>query len=156
MPDAAELFSDSEPVSAEVASWCKSVIGCLHFFVRASRWDVQPCNPYTKELLLRCADLHPRKSHKLCGIDITMLLWVLCHGAWVWVILRCTQPGMLCRREAHVTPLSDVAIETRVLRVRFMGSLSRSSSSLEFREYLIQFRESHSLTATLPWGQLRH
>ena len=40
MPDAAELFSDSEPVSEEVASWCKSVIGCLHFFVRASRWDV--------------------------------------------------------------------------------------------------------------------
>jgi hypothetical protein len=40
MPDAAELFSDSEPVSAEVASCCKSVIGCLHFFVRASRCDV--------------------------------------------------------------------------------------------------------------------
>ena len=52
MRDAAELFSDSEPVLAEVASWCKSVIGCLYFFVRASRWDVQPCNPYTKELLL--------------------------------------------------------------------------------------------------------
>jgi hypothetical protein len=31
MHGAAELFSDSEPVSAEVASWCKSVIGCLHF-----------------------------------------------------------------------------------------------------------------------------
>ena len=53
MPDAAELFSDSEPVSAEVASWCKSVIGCLHFFVRASRWDAHSvsrvsqfnCNP---------------------------------------------------------------------------------------------------------------
>ena len=50
MPDAAKLFSDSEPVSAEVASWCKSVIGCLHFFVRASRWDVSRvsqsnCNP---------------------------------------------------------------------------------------------------------------
>ena len=40
MPDVAELFSDNEPVSAEVASWCKSVIGCLYFFVRASRWDV--------------------------------------------------------------------------------------------------------------------
>ena len=40
MPDAAELFSDGEPVSAEVASWCKSVIGCLHCFVCAHRWDV--------------------------------------------------------------------------------------------------------------------
>ena len=36
MLDAAELSSDSEPVSAEVVSWCKSVIGCLHSFVRAS------------------------------------------------------------------------------------------------------------------------
>ena len=49
MPDAAELFSDSEPVSAEVASWCKSVIGCLHFFVRASRWD--DCFPFSFESL---------------------------------------------------------------------------------------------------------
>ena len=34
--DVAELFSDSEPVSSEVASWCKSGIGCLHVFVRAN------------------------------------------------------------------------------------------------------------------------
>ena len=40
MPDASELFSDSEPVSTEVASWCKSVIECLHIFVRAMCSDV--------------------------------------------------------------------------------------------------------------------
>jgi hypothetical protein len=40
MPEASELFSDSELASEEVASWCKSVIGSLHFLVRASRWDV--------------------------------------------------------------------------------------------------------------------
>ena len=55
------------------------------------------------------ADLHPQKPHKLCGTDIAMLLWVLCHEAWVWALLCRTQPGMLRRREAHVTPLREVA-----------------------------------------------
>ena len=40
MPEASELYSDSEPVTDELASWCRSVIGSLHFLVRASRWDV--------------------------------------------------------------------------------------------------------------------
>ena len=40
IPEAAELYSDDELLSEEESSWCRSVIGCLHFFVRASRWDV--------------------------------------------------------------------------------------------------------------------
>jgi hypothetical protein len=40
MPNREELFSDDELVSDEEASWCKSVIGSLHFLVRASRWDI--------------------------------------------------------------------------------------------------------------------
>ena len=40
MPSREELFSDDELVSDEEASWCKSVIGSLHFLVRASRWDI--------------------------------------------------------------------------------------------------------------------
>lgn len=40
MPDASALLSDNELVTDELAAWCRSVTGCLHFFVRASRWDI--------------------------------------------------------------------------------------------------------------------
>jgi hypothetical protein len=40
MPKAETLYSDSELLSEDESSWCRSVIGCLHFLVRASRWDM--------------------------------------------------------------------------------------------------------------------
>jgi hypothetical protein len=45
MPEAEELYSGSELLSEDESSWCRSVIGCLHFLVRASRWDVELIQP---------------------------------------------------------------------------------------------------------------
>ena len=40
MPSKHELTGDSSPCESESESWCKSVNGSLHYFVRASRWDI--------------------------------------------------------------------------------------------------------------------